>query len=793
MKIKRNRPEVLAPAGNEAEIIAAINAGADAVYFGGPFFNARLRAENIDIDHFKHMVRLCHQYGVKVYITVNTLVKDEEWAELIRYIDFLNLADVDGMIVQDPGLIFWIRANYPMIKLQTSTQASIGGLNGVKFFENLGFFRTVLPREMPIKEIKKIRQQTDIELKVFIHGALCYARSGQCLMSSLIGGRSGNRGMCAQPCRKRYRLTDENGRTIKQGYLLSMKDLNTSNHVAELVNAGIDAFKIEGRLKSPQYVYQVTQLYRQLVDGKGQSTSSQELDSVFGRDFTPGWMFSNKNHLNTDVQKKRGAYIGKIENIEKGVMKIQLDGSIQLNRGDGLAFGKNAQVGCSLTSFSQRERTVKMNRISGVKKGMPVYRNKNVKLAESLTEKAEQPLSFNKIPLDISLSFSEEEPVSVQVKNANIGQTQAFEIKEIKPSLAKKHALTEEMVRQQIQKLGDTDFYLSEFSVTLNGNLFLSRSDLNRIRREIIAAIDPVVNQTKIQQNTQQLRYELETKHREVSVQNNPQISLRLWHYGQYAKFADMQVDEWAIPLEHISEIPYIKKIGQDIHNKGEKLRLILPEIINTQKGLKLDQHFEMLDNLEIDGYLVRNYEGLEICRRHGTMHSVEADTNLQVFNAVSTMAFNSWGCDRCAVSCELDGSSLKKLNEKTVLPLSLNVYGFQEVMVSDNCVINCQNHDCTSCKNNGRYHLIDEKGASFPLVLQDQKVHIFNADKLCLTSKELKDLDCVDVYRINVLNEEPKEIAAAIAFYRHPSTATAHLQNSQYRLTTGNFHRGIQ
>lgn len=793
MNNKRNRPEILAPAGNEAEVIAAIHAGADAVYFGGPFFNARLRAENIEIDHFKHIVRLCHQYDVKVYITVNTLIKDGEWADLARYIELLYHAGVDGMIVQDPGLIYWIRTNYAEIKLQTSTQASIGGLEGVKFFENLGFLRVVLPREMPLKEIKQIREATDIELKVFIHGALCYARSGQCLMSSLIGGRSGNRGMCAQPCRKKYRLINDKGKTIHQGYLLSMKDLNTSHHINALIGAGIDAFKIEGRLKSPQYVYQVTRMYRQIVDNNEQFISTQELDTVFGRDFTSGWMFSDKNHLNTNVQKKRGAYLGKIESIEKGLMKIKLDDSIQLNRGDGLAFGKNAHVGCNLTSFSQKERNVIMERIPGVKKGMPVYRNKNIELTESLTLQAEKPLLFNKIPISINLSFSEKTPVTGQVKNMQTGQIQRFVIKEVQPALAQKHVLTEAMVKEQLQKLGDTDFSLSNFSVSLNGNLFLSRSDLNRIRRKIVSIIDPPINEKTVKKNMQRLCLELETKHHQVSVHQIPKISLRLWRCDQYEKYADIPVDELAIPLENLSELAYIQEISLEIHKKGQKLRLILPEIINTQKGIALDKNFEIIDHGEIDGYLVRNYEGLELCRRHGTKHSIEADTNLHIFNAISTTAFKSWGCDRCAASCELDGKSLQQLNDKTALPLTLNVYGFQEVMVSDNCIINCSKKDCTSCANNGYYQLVDEKGASFPLVLQNKEVHIFNADKLCLTLKELKDLDCVDVYRINVLNEEPNEIAAAVAFYRHPSTTTDYLQNSQYRLTTGNFHRGIQ
>ena len=202
------KPELLAPAGTMEAVIAAINGGADAVYFGGKSFNARRNAENMTDEEIKAAVTLCHQHGVKVYVTLNILIKNCEMSELVSTLNFLKTLNLDGLIVQDMGLIYLIRHYFPEFKLQTSTQASVYGVEGVLFFQELGFSRVVLPREMPLTEVAEIKKKTKVELKIFTHGALCYAYSGQCLMSSMIGGRSGNRGLCAQPCRKNYRLFD---------------------------------------------------------------------------------------------------------------------------------------------------------------------------------------------------------------------------------------------------------------------------------------------------------------------------------------------------------------------------------------------------------------------------------------------------------------------------------------------------------------------------------------------------------------------------------------------------------
>ena len=258
--------ELLAPAGSWESLYAAINAGCDAVYLGGYMFGARHFAPNFSNDELKEIITTCHIYGVKVYVTVNTLIKENEVQTFIDFIDFLHNNNVDAVIMQDLGMIDLVRKTYPNLEIHASTQLHIHNLEGVRFCENLGLKRVVLARETNIESVKNIKNKTNIEIELFVHGALCVSYSGQCLMSSLIGGRSGNRGSCAGTCRLPYKLISNNKQLNEEDYVLSMKDLCTLEHIKELIESGIDSFKIEGRMKRPEYVYLAVSLYRKAID-----------------------------------------------------------------------------------------------------------------------------------------------------------------------------------------------------------------------------------------------------------------------------------------------------------------------------------------------------------------------------------------------------------------------------------------------------------------------------------------------------------------------------------------------
>ena len=310
------KPELLSPAGSMEALYAAIEGGADAIYIGGMKFGARAFSKNFTLDEIEYATGYAHMYGVKLYVAVNTLIYDNETTEFLDYVKRLHKIGVDAFIMQDIGMIDLVRKTLPNAEIHVSTQAHIHNLDGVKLLEKLGIKRTVLARETSIEEIEYIKKNSNIDLEIFIAGALCISYSGNCLMSSLIGGRSGNRGMCAGSCRLPYDLVDEKGKVInKDKYILSTKDLNTLEYLGRLIDLGVTSFKIEGRMKSPEYVYIVTKLYRHAIDTYLETGHVDidkkllsDLTKVFQRGFTKGFIFNEDN--NNFINNKRPNHQG---------------------------------------------------------------------------------------------------------------------------------------------------------------------------------------------------------------------------------------------------------------------------------------------------------------------------------------------------------------------------------------------------------------------------------------------------------------------------------------------------
>ena len=327
------RPELLAPAGSMESLKAAIAAGCDAVYLSGKMYGARAFANNFDNDELESAIKLCHLYGIKVYITVNTLIYEDEVESFLEYIEFIHKINVDAVIMQDLGMIDLVRKMFPNLEIHASTQAHVHNLEGTKFMEQLGLARVVLARETPIELIEEIKKNTNIELEIFVHRALCLSYSGQCLMSSLIGGRSGNRGSCAQCCRQPYDLIKNNKKINKDKYLLSTKDLNTLYNIDKLIDIGIDSLKIEGRMKRPEYVYLIVSLYRKAIDSyikKGRidikDEDIKEIKKIFNRQFTKGFIFheDNNNFTNSYRPNHMGIDIGKVITYKNNKVTIKL-------------------------------------------------------------------------------------------------------------------------------------------------------------------------------------------------------------------------------------------------------------------------------------------------------------------------------------------------------------------------------------------------------------------------------------------------------------------------------------
>ena len=358
------KPELLAPVGSYESLIAAIEAGADAVYLSGKKYGARVYANNFNDEELIEAIKYAHIYGVKVYVTVNTIIYEYEIEDFINYIDMLHRNNVDAIIIQDIGMFDLIRKTYPNLEIHISTQMHVHNIEGVKFFEKLNAQRVVLARETSIDTIKEIKKNTNIELEVFTHGALCISYSGECLMSSLIGGRSGNRGACAGCCRLPYDIISDNKIINKDKYPLSTKDLMTLEHIDELIESGIDSFKIEGRMKRPEYVYQVVSLYRKAIDSyinTGKSTITQEdikeMKKLFNREFTSGYLFNEKYIINGKRPNHQGIEIGEVIDYKNGYVYIKL--TDKLNVHDGIRILGKTDKGLMLNKMFINKRDVK--------------------------------------------------------------------------------------------------------------------------------------------------------------------------------------------------------------------------------------------------------------------------------------------------------------------------------------------------------------------------------------------------------------------------------------------------
>lgn len=490
--------ELLAPAGNMSSLIAAVEASCDAVYLGGTLFSARAFAGNFTREELAQAVSFCHLYGVKVYVTCNILVYEHEVKSFLEYIDYLCQINVDAVLIQDLGMLDLVHQTYPDLELHASTQMHIHNLDGVIMAGKLGCSRVVLARETSIEQIREIIKNSNVEIEVFAHGSLCISYSGQCLFSSLIGHRSGNRGSCVGSCRLPYKIINQNNKTLNDGdYPLSMKDLCTLEHVGELIESGITSLKIEGRMKSPEYVYVVTRLYREAIDSYyqfGKVIINQELlaslKRIFNRDFTKGYLFNEKyeNILNTERPNHQGVYLGKIIAYNKGFVKLKLASSVSIN--DGLRIILNHDdYGLILNEFTVNGKRVKeagKNEIISFKVNKEIPINSKVILTKdvSLIKKINDIIANKprKIPIKIKVLAKINQPIEISVTDYIHQITQkGFIVHEAINNPTKRSDIL-----MKLQKIGNTPYEINDINLILDENIFLPFKELNLLRHELL-------------------------------------------------------------------------------------------------------------------------------------------------------------------------------------------------------------------------------------------------------------------------------------------------------------------
>ncbi len=490
--------ELLAPAGNMEALKAAIQAGCDAVYIGGNHFGARAFSKNFSNEEMVEAINYAHLYGVKVYVTVNTLVYDDEVNAFLEYIEFIHRNNIDAVLIQDLGMFDLLRKTFPNLELHASTQMHIHNLDGVKLMESLGMKRIVLARETSKDDIKEIIKNTKAEIEVFVHGALCISYSGQCLMSSLIGGRSGNRGTCAGSCRLKYDVIDSTNKKLnKNNYPISTKDLNSLEYIGELIDMGVSSLKIEGRMKSKEYVYKVVSIYRKAIDSYykyGKVTIDKddmlELRKIFNRNYTKGFLnnVDNDDIINDFRPNHQGVQIGKIIDYHNGIAKIKLSDTITI--GSGLrVITHNDDVGIVVNNFYVNNKLVKQAHAGDtisikVNKEVDVNDKVVITLDNAINNKIDKLIDDNlrKVTIDGKFIAKYNKPCELRLFD---GKNEVV-VKGNNVNKAVNNPTSNDDIISKLNKLGDTVYKYNNLEIDSDDNIFIPLKEINELRRKAI-------------------------------------------------------------------------------------------------------------------------------------------------------------------------------------------------------------------------------------------------------------------------------------------------------------------
>ena len=471
--------ELLVPAGDINSFYAGLNAGADAIYLSGKMFGARSYAKNFTDEELKIVLKLGKIYGVKIYVTMNTLVKENEVEDFLKEVEFLYNLGVDAILMQDFGMISLCLEKYPNLVIHASTQVNSSSYETIKLLYEMGVKRIVLPREMSIEEIKKI--DIPVELEVFIHGALCVSYSGNCLFSSMLGSRSGNRGECVGSCRLPYKLYKDKT-LINEGYLLSMKELNTSFNIKKLPS-NVTSLKIEGRMKSPSYVGFITKYYRKILDEKELSTKDlDDLKSMFYRGFTKGHLFNDKNLINQKSPNHLGSHLGKVIDVNDERIRIELDKS--LLQGDGIRFRESNKGMIVNYLYDLKDNLIN----KGNPKQIVEIDNK-----VNLTSLDEVRKTTDKSFEITDFAITRKVPINIDVK-AKVGEEFSLTFSDLKHSVTYRGSVVEKSINNpiskerlisQLEKLGNTPFVSKHINIDMDEDIFIRIGDLNIARRTL--------------------------------------------------------------------------------------------------------------------------------------------------------------------------------------------------------------------------------------------------------------------------------------------------------------------
>ncbi|HHW67199.1 U32 family peptidase [Defluviitalea raffinosedens] len=792
--------ELLAPVGNKESLIAAVNNGCDAVYLGGKAFSARQYAGNFSVEEMEEVLDYCHLRNVKVYVTVNTLYKEKELESLFDFLNQLYRLGADAFIVQDLGTAVKIKEYFPDIDIHGSTQMTIHDLNGVKFLEELGFKRVVLSREMSLEEIAYIAKNTSMEIEVFVHGALCFSYSGQCLMSSVIGGRSGNRGRCAQPCRLPYNLADAKNKHIASGYLLSPKDIQTLEYIPQLIESGVTSFKIEGRMKRPEYNASVVNTYRKYIDQYFLNQKDYSVDyndiknlaQVFNRGgFSKGYLgqHSGRDMMSFESPKHWGIYAGKVVQYNSSTKKCVIDTVEPLEPGDGIEIWRKGKenTGVAISKSSKGGERITVFIKDPVQKGDLVYKTKDKPLLDALKKTYEKDV--RKSTVFGHIKFKKYIPILLQLwdDRNNFIEVEGSIVQE-----AQNQALTEERLKSQISKTGNTPFNIESLTVDMDEDGYLPIGELNALRRKAVEKLEKsIIN------NTRRSFVNIKNVDGVLNQEGTPDIkekslSILLRDIDQLEAAFHPKVKRIYLEMNQYS-IEKFQKAAEACHENNIEFFAALPRIDVNYKKEKL---WYNLENTLIDGYLIRTYG--QAYKLKNTCKKRIADYTFNFFNPLTSQFWMTYGMEGVTLSPELNYEELKNFRGDGIEIIG---YGYLPLMITQQCIIgNTVGEKSLQgfCKNRNdqkSYKLIDRKGEAFPIIQDCSSclAVIYNGKPILLLNELDKLVSLpVDYIRLDFVFESVQDIKTIIESYGNCNKGLfPKIKGQEY--TKGHFFRGVE
>ena len=872
--------ELLSPIGDFDCLKAAVQNGADSVYFGGSLFNARYNAHNFDADELKQAIQYAKLRNVKVDFTLNTLIKNNEFADAVELANYVYSLGVDAIIVQDLGLARYLIKNFPDLPIHASTQMTIHNLHGVKELEELGFKRAVLSRELSLDEIQYICKNTNIEIETFIHGALCISYSGQCLFSSSIGARSGNRGKCAQPCRLPYKLfstsnqkqklnqnkSDTNKNNINcnnnnnynnncncnnsdicldSGYLLSPRDLCGLNYIPQLINAGVSCLKIEGRMKSPEYVATVTKIYRKYIDlaysQKDYIIDQNDIDElmqVFNRGGFSSANFEstpNRNYVFKEKPNNIGIYIGNVSklNKEKGLVRLTLKNDVQI--GDKISFEKEehkytiSELMCNNNNLREANSgdTVVIGRMKGnLHLGDKVYKLTDAVRSKKIDEFIQK--ENKKIPLSAHIIVKKGVPLSLEVtscdkENGNYFSMSAKSVIDILPIDAITNPISEDRIKEQLCKTTNSQFEFKYIKVDLDDNTYVPKiSYINQLRRECLEKLEEqaiqrfsrdkknielssinssinnfaqnnsdksiIIQNNLCKNNIIQNNSDISVTGSNITNNENSKICLLLNELDldyDYSKISN--VDNIYVPLKYFKNKQYWEIIKTLSRNNN--LYIYLPTVLKDNfRNFYFNDIDAIIKKYKIKGLICSNLSCINYFSNLKGKLDLVANYTFNVFNNYTINELAEIGIKRVMLSPELDESNLKNITNNSIIPTEVLVYGKLVLMNIGYCLLGssnlCYPRCDMKCKENSKFYLKDRLNMNFRLIPDSIQTisTLYNSKINSISYSNIKP----NFVRISILDENIDEINEIIKCVKNDKPFTGS------NFTKGNFNKTV-